>query len=276
MEDIHSKTNEFLLFCIIPGLYLLIIALAAIRSFRSKRNMKPKKLYHVCRRRNAEKLYSSKLFLARTEGLVFCSSNPKTSYLGEDSFSFRKIKLYIKLHKNYINQKNKRTYISQIRRDIKKKRKIIELFENRKNLITLVFSHKSISQFKPVFTLDVYLILKFWQAIKMLTNQWVTIKQGNLIIISGIRNGNVIHITNAEIIDKKGRAKYLAYTLRFGMLLFNSLFFCLFFSNLFFYFFIPNIDSLFNEALATCLIIMIVIIILWRIFCRKIHSLTER
>lgn len=266
-------TSAFLTSCSIPFIYIVYMSVLALYS-RNLNKRRVKGLFHICSKRNGIKIHSKGYFFSRTEGLVFCSSNPKSQNLGEDAICLKKFTRWLKFHSNYRKENKNRNKKSKDLFDNKKKRKLRDLFKNY-NVMPIVFIGDSIKLFKPVFSADVFFLFRFWHSIKMFTCQWTTIKQGNIKIINSRIVAGKLFIRKADIVDKTGCALVVAKLLKYGMIVLNLFFFIVAFSLPLSISFNLSEDAFFAVIMTTVSTLLITIII-WRVVSKKVHNCVER
>ena len=194
-------------YCLIPiTIYIVIIASAYVKS---RRSAPPTKLYHTTLATAIDNILATKKFTTYTEGVAFFSSNKNTKNLGKDSIAIKNILINIKKCK-----KEKVKLLSFL-----KKNGLFGHLKNNDDLKTLTVSGNAISEFKNIFEPKAKNIFNIWGAGKSLTNQWVTIQQGDL-IFTQINETN--EITELKIKVKTGKADCLAKWQKRGMLVLNA------------------------------------------------------
>ncbi|WP_210492841.1 hypothetical protein [Pantoea ananatis] len=271
LDTLYS--SAFLTSCSLPFIYIVYMLVLALYS-RNLNKRSVKGLFHICSKRNGKKIHSKGYFFSRTEGLVFCSSNPKSQNLGEDAISLKKFTRWLKFHSNYRKAKNNRSKKSIFLFENKKKRRLRELFKNY-NIMPIVFIGDSVKLFKPVFSADVFFLFRFWQSIKMFTCQWTTIKQGDIKIINSRILAGKLFIRKANIVDKTGCALVVAKILKYGMILLNLFFFIAAFSFPLCFLFNLSEDTLFS-IIKPIVLTLLMTIIIWRVISKKVHNCAER
>lgn len=279
--ELDTHLNEYFFYSwLIPLAYVTYMILMCLYS--KKLQEKPlRSLYHKCSKKNAKKIYKDYYFFARTEGIVFCTSNCKSNGLGEDAVNLRKVDLYIKLLKSYKNKKKLRTpasleiYKIKTKGIFKKLFRIKDMFTNYTNLMPVVFTGRAIDLFQPVFPANRFFLFKFWHSLKMFTKQWTTKRQGNIIIKSARISNGKLFITDADIETKKGFAFKVAIMLKAGMIALNLLFFFIPFSVPFCLLFNLNSDCIFWSFLAVAITFSITIVF-WMAVSKKVHRRAEK
>ncbi|EPW1717090.1 hypothetical protein ACWERB_001943 [Enterobacter hormaechei] len=183
-------------FLFFPLSYILLILIATVKS-RKKKEINF--FYHNCSLISAQKIFNDKLFITRTEGRAYVSTN-KNNKNGVDSLSIN----------NYLKNKHMPFYC-------------LKRFTATEPMVDITFSGQTLSLFHPIFNLlKIYHIFNVWGAWKMITEQWVSKSLHDIKIISCTTNGSSeFEITQAEVMLKKGWGLFSALARAAGMVILN-------------------------------------------------------
>lgn len=278
---LDTHLNEYFFYSWFIPLAYVIYMIAMWLHSKSLQEKPLGSLYHKCSKKNAKRIFRDYYFFARTEGIVFCTSDCKSNGLGEDAVNLRKVFLYKKLLKSYKSKKKLRKpdslkiYKIKTKGIFKKLFRIKDMFTNYTNLMPVEFTGRAIDLFQPVFPANRFFLFKFWHSLKMFTKQWTTKRQGNIVIKSAHISDGKLVITDADIETKKGFAFKVAIMLKVGMIVLNLLFFCIPFSIPVCLLFNLNSDCIFWTFQAITITFLITIFF-WMVVSKKVHRRAEK